>query len=584
MVIMKFLLKKCVFFLFAVIPVFSQNSQEQLSLEPYWRQALGGEVLSLPSYQAQSAVVALDGGNIKAYSTSGTPMWNFFSGGRISPYVTRSREGTSYFTRTNGTLIAINRTGRELWRRNLEGPLSARIITGWDSRIFVPTNRKIYCYTASGNLLWTSVIETPFSITPKLDREGGIIFALSNNDVYRLDHFGNAYVWKLYNTPAVLLSIEPGGESSKGVSSRFNNDVSALDAKKHNIAVIYTDGSIEILEYAEDWFFTAISEVHSVMLPRLPSAPLAAVNMGSNIAVTMSDGRAALVSLYEKRILWTGNTHIRELINNKVSVEPDTEMIFDERGIYILSKNGATGFTHNGERLWYITLQNTAAVPAFGNDGVLYSGGKDWILYAYKIEDRVLPERNDIYGPVPQGAYGMGRPRIIEMIDIPLTEQETRNRLNQINAAVNAGRIGNNESAWTSFLLTLSAGQYPLQFRLGAMNLLGMIGSQETIPWLINIFNNNKEPVIKAAAANAIGSIGVDPQGIAIQAFFYSIINSSTRDDQVLTAIASATGALCRFSGPPLSETGIRILLMISERHQPPAARRQAERELATLR
>ncbi|MDR0465209.1 MAG: PQQ-binding-like beta-propeller repeat protein [Treponema sp.] len=573
---MRFIQLKCVLLLFSVIPVFSQNSQEQLSLEPYWRQALGGEVLSLPSYQAQSVVVALDGGNIRAYSTSGTPMWSIFSGGRISPYVTRSREGTSYFTRTNGTLIAVNRAGRELWRRSLEGPLSARIITGWDSRLFVPTNGKIYCYTASGNLLWTKTIEAPFSIAPKLDREGGIIFALNNNEIHRMDHFGNTYVWKLYNTPAVLLSIESGGESDSRAGSRT--------AVKQNIIVIYTDGSMEILESAEDWFFTAQTEVHSAILPRLPSPPLAAACMGNNIAVTMSDGRVSLVSLDEKRIIWTGDTHIRELVNNRISMEPETEMIFDERGIYILSKNGATGFTHNGERLWHMNLQNTAAVPAFGNDGVLYSGGKDWILYAYKIEDRLLLERNDIYGPFPEGTYGMGRPRIIDIIDSHLTELETRIRLDQINSAVNAGRVGVNEPAWTSFLLTVSAGQYPLQVRLGAMNLLGMIGSQETIPWLINIFNNNKEPVIKSAAVNAIGSIGVDPQGIAIQAFLYSIINSSNMDEQVLTAIASATGALCRFSGPPLSETGIRILLAISQRHQPSVARRQAERELATLR
>ncbi|MCL2214153.1 MAG: PQQ-binding-like beta-propeller repeat protein [Treponema sp.] len=570
---MRFIQLKCVFLLFAAIPVFSQNSQEQLSLEPYWRQALGGEVLSLPSYQAQSAVVALDGGNIRAYSTSGTPMWSFFSGGRISPYITRSREGTSYFARTNGTLFAINRAGRELWRRSLGGPLSAKVITGWDSRLFVPVNGKIYCYTASGNLLWTKSAESQFSVAPKLDREGGIIYALDNNEVFRLDHFGNANVWKLNNTPAVLLSMESADSG--------NTTAGTL---KQKIIVIYTDGSMEILGYDEDWFLSEKIDVHSAVLPRLPSAPLAAACMGNNIAVTMSDGRVALISLDEKRVIWTGDTHIRELMNNRVSIESDAEMIFDERGIYIMSKNGATGFIHDGRRLWFMSLQNTAAIPAFGNDGVLYSGGKDWILYAYKIEDRILPERNDIYGPVPEGTYGMGRPRIINKFDIPLTEQETRARLNQISIGINTGRIGDNEPEWTSFLLTISAGQHPLQIRLEAMNLIGMIGSHETIPWLINIFTNDREPVIKAAAANAIGCIGVDPKGIAIQAFFFSIINSSIRDDQVLTAIATATGALCRFSGPPLSETGIKILLMISERHQPSVARRQAERELATLR
>jgi outer membrane protein assembly factor BamB len=548
-------------FLFFTSPVFPQNTdvreQGLITKDPVWRQALGGAVLSLPSVQAQSAVVALDGGNIRAYSASGTPMWNFSARGRISPYVTRSAEGTSYFTRTNGILIAVNRAGRELWRRNLDSPLCARIITGWDGRLFVPTEGKIYCYTASGNLLWTRTFEDSFSIAPRLDRNGGIILALKNNEVFRIDPFGNAHVWMLSNTPAALLSVE-----------------------QQRVMVLYTDGTMENLGSPEDWYMAAQADVHSSVLPRLPARPLAAASRGNNIAVTMNDGKVALISLDERKIIWTGDSHIRESGNIQ---ETSVEMLFDERGIYVLSLSGATGFSHNGGRIWFKFLNNAAAIPAFGNDGVLYSGGKDWILYAYKIEDRILPERNAIYGPIPDGSYGMGRPRIIDTLYIPLNMEETRNKLDIINAAVNAGRVGGNEPAWKSFLLTVSAGEQPIQHRINAINVLGKIGSQETIPWLINIFRNENEPLIRAAAVNAIGNIGVDPQGIAIQTFLFSII-SGIRDDQILTAIASATGALCRFSGPPLSETGIRILNLLSAGNQPPLARRQANRELESLR
>ena len=38
-----------------------EREQGLVSNAPFWRQALGGNVLSLPSVQAQSAVVALDG-------------------------------------------------------------------------------------------------------------------------------------------------------------------------------------------------------------------------------------------------------------------------------------------------------------------------------------------------------------------------------------------------------------------------------------------------------------------------------------------------------------------------------------------
>jgi len=556
-------LKKCVFFLIAVAPVFSQSSERVQGLvtsDPFWRQALGGAVLSLPHVQVQSAVVALDGGNIRAYSTAGTPMWNYSARGKISPFVTRSREGTSYFSRLNGTLIAVNRAGRELWRRDIGDPLCAKIITGWDGRLFVPTDKKISCYTASGNLLWSRVFESPFSIAPKLEHGGGIILALENNEVYRIDAFGNAYVWTLYNKPAILLSIE-----------------------RQQIMALYTDGTMEMLGSPEEWYLSAQAQSNLSQFPRLPAGPAAAASRGNNIAAVLNDGRIVLVSVNEKTILWTGDSHIKEMINGGRRPEPEAEMLFDERGIYVLSKNGATGFSHEGARLWFTFVQNAAAIPAFGDDGVLYSGGRDWILYAYKIEDRVLPTRNAVYGPLPEGSYGTGQPHSIYVEELIYGEYELKDRLDQISAAINSGRIGNNELAWTTFLLTLCAGQENIVYRLAALDLLGKIGSQETIPWLVNIFRRDQEPVVRTAAIKAIGEIGVDPQGIAIQTFLFTVING-IKDEMVLSAIASATGALCRFSGPPLSESGAQILNLLAASNQSSIVRRQANRELSSLR
>jgi len=558
--------KICLFFLFIIAySAFAQSDVREQGLvtnDPMWRQALGGAVVSLPSVQAQSAVVALDGGNIRAYSTSGNPMWNYSARGRISPYVSRSREGTSYISRTNGTLIAVNRAGRELWRRDLGSALSAKVIVGWDGRLFAPAEKKIVCYTASGNLLWTRTFDASFFTAPKLDNDGGIIFALENNEVCRVDHFGNVIKWRISNTPSVILSIE-----------------------QQKILVIYTDGSVEILGTTEDWFISANIDVQTILLPKLPSAPLAAAGKGNNFAAVMNDGRITFISADEKKILWTGDTHIKEMINSRNRPDLEVEMFYDERGIYVLSRNGASCFTPDGKRLWFTFLQNAASAPAFGNDGMLYSGGIDWILYAYKIEDRILHEENSIYGPKPQGSYNMGRPRAPDAFIIPLNPQERRAKLDHISKAISQGKVGENESDWSSFLLTMSAGKEHIKLRLDAINLLGKIGSQETIPWLVNIFKTDTEPTIRAAAITAIGNIGVDPQGMALQTFLHLLIyDLTTKDDHILTAIASATGALCRFSGPPLSEMGIKVLNLLSASHQPQIARRQASRELASLK
>ena len=128
---------------------------------PLWRQALGGAAIAEPASRAESVVVVCEGGMVQSYSRTGRLLWTHNAQGRLSPYITRSPEGTSYVSRTNGLFIALNRVGRELWRVNLGSPLTGPPLTGWDGRIFIPTANRIACYTASGFLLWSRQLDAP---------------------------------------------------------------------------------------------------------------------------------------------------------------------------------------------------------------------------------------------------------------------------------------------------------------------------------------------------------------------------------------------------------------------------------------
>jgi outer membrane protein assembly factor BamB len=104
------------------------------------------------------------------------------------------------------------------------------------------------------------------------------------------------------------------------------------------------------------------------------------------------------------------------------------------------------------------------------------------------------------------------------------------------------------------------------------------------MPFLADVFRREKEPLLKAAAAGAIGAIGADPDGVALQAFIDAVATGNPlRDEPTLVAIAIATGRLCRFSGPPLSDAGARILALLSGATQPQAVQRQALHEMSTL-
>jgi outer membrane protein assembly factor BamB len=565
------------FLLFSIFPLSGQTAdqsgpgaEEPVRVAPVWRQALGGEVIGLPAVQAQSAVVALDSGSVKAYSAQGRPLWTYHARGRISPYVTRSREGTCYISRTNGTFIAVNRAGRELWRANPGGSLSGPVISGWDGRIFVPTGQKISCYTGSGCLLWQKTLESPISLHPSLSGTGGILLTLENGELLHIDPFGKTFSRRLSALPRAVLSVGPAGGPNR-------------------FMVFYPNGTAEIFDPARPG-------QRPSTLPRLPGPPLAAVSRENRAAVILAGGQVVLVSGDDGSFLWYGDSGLK---NRAPPVPGEFSMLFDERGIYVLSKTGAAGFTEDGRRLWFIRLEGAAAVPAFGDDGVLYSGGEDWILYAYRLEDRVRQQKQSLYGPDPLGSYGTGNPPPSPWADyyFRFDEDEMDARFSQIETVLAAHRIGEDELAYTAYLMEVAGSganrpggsrTQPLvqvTYRVRALQLLAILGSRETIPFLTDLFNRDHEPVIKTAAAAAIGRIGIDPEGIALQAFMAAIFPAgSVRDEQVLTAIAAATGALCRFSGPPLSDQGVKILSLLTGSSQPSLVQRQARRELASLR
>ena len=555
-------------------------AQEEVYTDlPFWRQALGGAVIAPPISQVESVVVATDGGNLKSFSRQGTPLWDYYARGRLTPHVSRSREGTSYICRTNGVLIAVNRSGRELWALALKSPLLFPVLTGWDGRLFVFTAGEITCLTASGYTLWSRQLEKKIVLSPTMDALGGFIILLEDGEVKRFDQFGNVFSYKgAGGLPKALASLEIE-----------DSNLTILLLNENNLELVSVPGSHFSLRGILD----------------LPSPPVSAIGRKGEAAVLLSDGRVALISLKKLDIIWVAVSHasageLRDSITrNDITggSEPSTELLFDERGIFLVTKTGATGFTDDGRRLWTIRLRGAASLPSFGDDGILYSGGTDWVLYAYRLEDRVRAKKRLLYGEAQEGSYGLGNPGPSSYADyyFRFSEMEMNARLNEIRNAIKEGEVGANEREYAAWLMEISyslavnlQAEKPLQvqtfYRAEAARLLGYIGSRETIPFLAALFRRDPEVVVKAAAAEAIGKIGVDPEGIALWAFQLEIFSvSQNTDEALLTAIAAATGALCRFSGPPLSEAGVRILTVLSGGNLPGTARRQAQREIRSL-
>jgi len=513
-----------------------------------------------------------DGGNIKAFSWQGKSLWDYYARGRLQPYITRSREGTTYVCRStnqnNGILMAVNRAGRELWQINIGEALTSSVIIGWDGRLFVFTVNSIRCYTASGFPLWRMNLDKKISLSPHHDEEGGFFLVFEDGEFRRIDAFGKAFSEQLQSIP---VSVKPVKNSDESVSFLF----------------VYPGGGLELYAGGER---TALNEI------TLPARPVAAAVWGTDVAFLLGNARTCHVSLEKRAVQWTAESHLSAADLTAANFE--TNLFYDERGIYLLTRTGASAFTADGRRLWLIRLRGAASLPAFSDEGILYSGGADWILNAYKLEERVKIQKRLLYGPAPEGSYGTGVKRPEQWTEYinRFSQSELDIWFREIETAVRQGNVGEKEMVYVSWLMEIAGstlgifnpGSGPRVFapqRARAVRLLAYMGSVETIPFLADLFARDSDPTVRTAAAEAMGIIGVDPEGIALRAFANAVFPPSpVRDEQVLTAIAAATGALCRFSGPPLSEQGVRILAALSTQDRPPPVRARAEREIFTLR
>ena len=525
---------------------------------PVWDQNLNDLVYGQPFLQAESAVVACASGSIKSFFMTGTALWSFDPQDAVTPFIARSVEGASYVCNSAGSFKAINRVGRELWRVNLEKPIGFPPVVGWDGRVFIPAGSMLYCRTAAGHSLWSEDLGSPITVAPLLDHAGSLATVLANGDFIRVNQFSALERIKLDREPLLIVSLKS----------------SSLDT----YVLFYPTGEAETVLYNEK--SPRGKKLSRGKFPSLPAVPAAAVSKGDQFAVTLRDGRVQLMNS-SGQVLWTGNSH--ETTAEKGSAALDKShaaMVFDERGIYVLTTKGATGFAADGRRRFILKFTEASSIPALSEEGLLYVCGKDKALHTYKLEYKIrnVP-RSKYYGPDPEGSYGMGNPP-----PSPWSTDNQRYNDDQqalmyatIDKAISAGQLGEDEPAYMGYMFEmigffLNDPHYskvrpavkPPQ-RVALIRLLGKIGSRETVPFLWNIFDKDPEPSVKAACAEAIGSIGVDPKGSTFESYnFLLAANNPNRDPQLLMSATSSVAALCRFSGPPLSAEGILLLRYFS--------------------
>ena len=530
-----------------------------VSAAPLWETRIGDTVKGTPHLQASSVVLAGEGGSVKSFFMSGTPLWNFDARGTAVQYMARSYEAATYVCSTDGIFMAINRIGRELWRLNLGKPVTYSPVVGWDGRVFIPVDSMMTCRTASGYSLWTIDLESAIAFAPVLDKTGSVATVLQNMDFVKVDQFSNVERIRLERLPTIIISLSENNQQS--------------------YVLFYQSGEMEKIAFNSS--AGSGNKLARSRLGTLPSTPVAAASRDALFVVTLRDGRTLCLNS-QGGTVWSRNSHeaAEERGSGNLSLN-QAAMMFDERGVYMISIRGMSGFTAEGRRRFVFRMNvECSGVPAFSDEGLLYACGVDDVLRVFKVDakPRTIPQTR-FYGPEPEGTYGMGNPP-------PSPWMGDSSRYNdpqqdavyaEMERVIRSGQVGKNEPVYVAYMMEmigffLNTPNYspvrplvkpPQRIRL--INLLALVGSRETIPFLWNIFDKDPEPSVRRACADAIGTIGVDPTGRSFQSYNFLLApNNPNIDQQLLLAATASIAKLCRFSGPPLAPEGIRVLRYFS--------------------
>jgi outer membrane protein assembly factor BamB len=415
---------------------------------------------------------------------------------------------------------------------------------------------------------------------------------------------------RLDRQPAIIVPLVADGTAAGGTTAAAGQTAGGANS----FLLLYQNGEAENI--ALNLNAPAGSMLSRTRLPSLPAQPAAAAGYNDQAAVVLRDGRVILVSA-GGAVLWTGNSHETAAENGSGSLAPvgaapagagatgtsaagAAALVFDERGIFALTRRGSTAFAAGGRRRWILRHPETAGLPALSAEGLVYAAGADRVLRSYKADNQVRSVPRSMYGPDPEGSYGMGSPPPSPWASAQnrFDEQVITTMYTRIDRDIRSGSIGENEPAYTAYLMEMigyflttpgaSLVRAPVKVpqRIEFIRLLARTGSRETIRFLVNIYNRDPEPSIKAACCEAIGTIGVDPKGEAISAYTFLLSrDNANRDSQVMLSASDSIAALCRFSGPPLAADGIILLTQIARFPDfRPDVRKRAQDHLNALR
>lgn len=559
----------------ATMPVTAQNLSNQVQAQPLpgsggsavaeilFRFPVGGVITTGPVVAGALVWFISDSRTLYVLDSTGKAIGRRAINYRRAAFIACDPFGRAVIPEEPSMLTMINRAGQTVWSLDLGLPASGPPAFGPDGRLYVLTGRILSAYAPNGRWLWRTQLPVDATGMVRTGPGGGPVLMLADGSI-RLWSQDGVSSWSFFierDTPSAFPSAMQGA-------------LLAADGKA--VALALPDGRIIHLDASGQlsWSFKLAVE-----------PALVALGAGDSCLVVGRDGSLSMVA--SSGLAW--NTP-----KNQGFVPTGAALAIHDNRYILTWKGGAASYGTDGGIYRELNIQNPATVPALAPGGTVFSGGIDWIMYAYHFERDLIKAGASTVPALDRQAIREAAREEVFWTPGGVNDDVLLAGLADIDKSLKSGTIGGRAGNAILYAAAVALGDFEAPFGSGAVSpgpvprgplpramacqTLGVFGSPLALPVLVEVFQRDPEPVVRAAAASAVAAIGLDPGGLAQEAFARAA--SEGLDLRTAIAVIEAIEGLYRSNGALDDLAGALALARLAVGNYPRDLRARAETAL----
>lgn len=557
-------------FIFSFVNLHSQKiplSEENAN----WTTVLGGSALCKPQETSYGYAILTDGKLLTACTEKGKKLWEKSIPGKSSPILTKFSSDFLLTVSNSTNLVLTNPSGKILWKKNLNYPITSEPFVGRDKRIFVKGSQNISCLGVNGIIKWSLSTDI-----------------LSDDNFFELND-GSILVFlkTSSNENTKALRISPFGEYLEHIT--FSGKVIYAKSLEKGLFLYFVDGKglcyVKNNQTISSWKNTVSSQNDfnkNIEVIEFPDNKIALIKENSktisDISIISEEKGTEICNFKAPLDFSIRKNSLAGKINNKL-------FLSDRNSAYIFNLDGKIdqdfSMPSSKDKL---SSWNQILLSQTGN---LVFCTNTWIMSGFKLSQKLKSK--------PSNA---GKKRKIENYENFYTINESYFENTMFTGSIGSDLIGKNrkselykgnyanreieycsslltfDRAYRSYLMENKARtrpDFPSVFDMDSTGLaelvsqLNAFGTDTFTKTIAFMIKSEKKDYILKEILKSVCECGFDPNDAILSAIDerFSSINSS--DTDTLRSLCDAVYEICRFMGrPAFFDHGISILTSFS--------------------